>query len=151
MTFDPNATFDALVSHAMASGLFERVNGHEPKNAPGNGVSAAVWGDRIEPVKSSGLDSTSLRVSFNVRVYSSMTQEPQDAIDPNILAAVAALMSAYSSDFTLDGEARHLDLLGQYGAGLSAQAGYLNQDSRLYRVMTLTVPVIFNDVFEQVA
>ena len=151
MTFDPSATFDGLVSHAMASGLFERVNGHEPKNAPGNGLSAAVWADRITPLRSSGLASTSVRVSFSVRVYSNMVSEPQDAIDPNILSAVTSLMAAYSRNFTLDGGARNIDLLGSEGVPMSAQAGYLNQDGRLYRVLTITVPILYNDEFEQVA
>jgi hypothetical protein len=42
-----------------------------------------------------------------------------------------------------------VDLLGSAGAPLSAQAGYLNQDGRLFRVMTLTLPIIVNDVWDQ--
>jgi hypothetical protein len=151
VTWDPRATFDGLISHAAASGWFDRVQGHEPKNAPGNGLTCAVWGDRIQPIRSSGLDATSMRIAFSIRVYSSLAQEPQDAIDPNIMSAVAALIADFSGDFTLAGSAREIDLLGSEGVPLSAQAGYLNQDGRQYRVMTLTVPVIYNDVFEQVA
>lgn len=149
--WDPAATMDGLVSHAAASGLFDQVQGHEPKNAPGNGLSCAVWGDRIVPVQSSGLDTTSIRVAFSLRIYSNMASEPQDAIDPAILTAVATLMAAYSGDFTLAGGARYIDLLGASGLPMSAQAGYLTQDEREFRVMTLTVPIIYNDVFEQVA
>jgi hypothetical protein len=149
MSFDATSIFNVIVSHAMASGAFERVNQHEPKNAPGNGLTCAVWIDRIEPVKSSGLISTSTRASFMIRVYSSMLQEPQDAIDPNIVSAVDVLMTAYSGDFELGSNVRDIDLLGAYGIPLSAQAGYINQDNKLYRVMTITLPVIVNDVWVQ--
>jgi hypothetical protein len=144
------AILDGLVSHALTLGLFERVNQHEPKSAPGNGLTAAVWADEIGPdPESSGLASTSGVVTFLVRLYTSMLSEPQDAIDPQLLSAVDALMTAYSGDFDLSGSARCVDLLGQSGATLSAKAGYLNQDSKIYRVMTITVPVIVNDVWSQ--
>lgn len=140
---------DVVMSHALASGYFDRVNGHEPKNAPGTGLSAAVWADSIRSVQSSGLSSTSAAVVLNVRLYTSMLQEPQDAIDPAMLRAVSALFAAYSGDFTLGGNAREVDLLGSDGAPLQAKAGYLNQDQKLYRVMTITLPVIVNDAWDQ--
>lgn len=146
-----DALLDVIVGHAMAAGLFERVNTHEPKSAPGKGLRVAIWADRIEPVRSSGLDVTSARVVFNERVFSDMLQEPQDAIDPNIIRAVDTLMAAYSGDFDLGGNARHVDLLGAYGVPMSAQAAYVNQDQRLYRVMTITLPIIVNDAWTQAA
>ena len=140
---------DALVTHAQASGRFETVNSHEPKSAPGNGLRVAIWADKVTPVRTSGLNITSALVTLMVRVYSNMVSEPQDAIDPEIVGAVDVLMAAYSGDFELGGLAREVDLLGAYGAGLSAQAGYLNQDGRLYRVVTITVPILVNDAWTQ--
>lgn len=149
MTLNAAGILAAAVSHAQASGCFERVNGHEPKNAPGNGLTAAVWVEALTPVRTSGLNSTSVLVTLNVRCYSNMLQEPQDAIDPNLLTAVDALMAAYSGDFELGGTARHVDLLGAYSPGLSAKAGYLQQDGATYRVMTITVPLVLNDLWNQ--
>lgn len=141
---------DGIVSHALTLGLFERVNQHEPKSAPGNGLTAAVWAETIGPdPSSSGLASTSGVVTFLVRVYTSMLAEPLDAIDPLMLGAVDELMTAYSGDFTLNGAARCVDILGQAGPALSAKAGYLNQDNKIYRVMTISLPVIVNDVWSQ--
>lgn len=151
MALDIDSILNAVVSHAMASGLFERVNQHEPKNAPGHGLTCAAWVDSIEPVRTSGLASTSGRLVLNVRLYTNMLAEPQDAIDPNLTAAVATLMGAYSGDFQLGGNAREVDLLGGEGAPLSAKAGYMRQDGTEYRVFTITVPVIVNDLWEQVA
>ena len=146
------AILDAIVSHALASGHFERVNGHEPKSAPGNGLTAAVWAQEVGPVPAgSGLQMTSGLLVFNVRLYTPMISEPQDAIDPALLAAVDALMGAYSGDFELGGNARCVDLLGQAGTPLSARAGYLEQNKTIYRVFTITLPVIVNDAWEQAA
>jgi hypothetical protein len=149
---DINAITDAVVSRALALGLFDRVNAHEPKAAPGSGVTAAAWVDRIEPANGgSGLNATTVRLAFNVRLFMSMLAEPQDAIDPAMMAGVSALMDAYTGDFDLGGLIRDVDVLGQFGTGLSAQAGYVSQDKRLYRVFTITLPLIINDVFAQEA
>lgn len=144
---------DGIVSHALATGLFERVNTHEPKSAPtGGGLTAAVWAQRIGPVpQGSGLTATTGLVTFTLRIYSNMLAEPQDAIDPEILAAVDTLMTAYSGDFDLGGTVRDVDLLGETGTGLSMQAGYINQDNRLFRVVDLTIPCVINDLWGQAA
>lgn len=142
--------FNALVSHGMASGLFERVNTHEPKNAPGNGLSMAVYLNNIVPAAgASGLNSTTGLLLFSVRVYSSMVAEPQDDIDPALLDAVDALFVAYSGDFTLGDLVRNVDLLGQYSTPLQAEFGYIEIDKKLYRVGTITVPLIVNDLWSQ--
>lgn len=142
--------FNALVSHGMASGLFERVNQHEPKNAPGNGLTMAVWLDRIDPaIGTSGLNSTTGLLLFSVRVYSNMVAEPQDDIDPALLNAVDALFSAYSGDFELGGTIRNVDLLGQFSSPLRAEFGYVTIDNRMYRVGTIAVPLVVNDLWSQ--
>lgn len=153
MSLDTSAILNAMTSHASASGLFERVNGHEPKNKPTTkGLTAAVWIDRIEPVaRASGLAATAARLVVNLRIYSSMLMEPQDAIDPNIAAAVSELFTAYTGDFDLGGQVRNIDLLGEFGQGMQAQAGYLEQDRGMFRVMTITLPVVVNNVWAQEA
>lgn len=148
---DTASLFSKVESHALSLGLFERVNTSEPKNAPGHGLTAAIWVQVIEPVQSSGLAATSGRVEFNLRIYTNMLSEPQDAIDPNMTAAVDTLMDAYSGDFDLGATVRNIDLLGAHGTALRAQAGYINQDGKLYRVMTVTLPVIINDIWNQEA
>jgi hypothetical protein len=149
MSFGARAVLDRLVTHAESLGRFESVNSHEPKSAPGLGHRLAIWADKVDPVRTSGLDQTSARVTFLARIYQNMISEPQDAIDPDVLESLDVLMAAYSSDFDLGGSARHIDLLGAYGVGLSAQAGYISQDGRMYRVMTVTVPVVVNDAWTQ--
>jgi|RhiMetdeSRZDD1v2_1073273.scaffolds.fasta_scaffold225350_2 hypothetical protein len=151
MAINSQNLIDNLASHAMASGYFDRVNQHEPKSKPGRGLTCAIWIDRIEPARGrSGLAATSARVVFNVRVYTNMLQNPQDAIDPSVMVATDALFEAYSGDFELGGEAAYIDLMGStQGHPLFAQSGYINIDNVVMRVMTITVPVIVNDAWTQ--
>jgi hypothetical protein len=140
----------ALISHALTLGLFASVNGFEPKAAPMDGLHGALWLASIEPARGrSGLNTTTVRLVFNFRVGINMLAEPQDDIDLRVLVATAALMRQYSGDFELGGAIKNVDLLGETGPPLAAQAGYLNQDSKLFRVMVITIPLIINDVFDQ--
>lgn len=144
--------FNAMQTHALASGLFEQVNTHEPKTHPAGRLIAAIWVDNIGPEPGgSGLAATNVRIVFNVRLYQNMLSEPQDAIDPALLSATAALMEDYSGDFTLGGNIQSVDLLGKSGIPLQAQAGYINADGKLMRVVTITVPTIINDAWTQTA
>jgi hypothetical protein len=141
---------DAVASHAAACGYFTNVNLHEPKSAPTSGLSAAVWVMSIGPARGqSGLSETSALLVLSVRVYISFKSQPEDAIDPAAMDAVDALMSAYSGDFELDGLVRNVDLLGLCGVPMAALSGYISQDGKTLRVMTITLPLVINDVWEQ--
>jgi hypothetical protein len=142
---------DTLLSHALSLGLFAGVSGHEPKAAPLNGLYGALWVNSIMPARGhSGLASTTLRIEYSFRIGTNMVTEPQDDLDPQVMVAAAMLMLAYSGDFSLGGLAEEIDLLGAWGEPLGAQAGYLNQDGKLFRVMVITIPIIVDDVFDQV-
>lgn len=149
MAIDIAGLYDKLVSHPATLGVFESLPTHEPKSAPGNGVTWAMWIQDISPVQSSGLAATSGRLEFNIRLYTPMIQESQDDIDPEIINALDLLFGVYSGDFNLGATVREIDLLGQFGVPLSAKAGYLNQDSKLFRVMTITLPIIIDDIWDQ--
>lgn len=142
---------DAVMSHAMASGRFEKVNGHEPMNAPATGgLTGAVWTDRVIPVRGrSGLDSVTAVVVLNVRVYASAVSEPADAIDPDMVAAVDDLCRAYTGDFTLGGLVSNVDIFGAHGQALDVRAGYLTQDGVPFRVMTIWLPCVVNDLWTE--
>lgn len=150
---DIAAIYDAVQSHLLATGEFDRVAGHEPKNAPGKGLTAAVWLAKIQPDPSaSGMDVSAGRITLSVRLYVPMLSEPQDDIDLNLARATHAVMTALHGDFTLGGLIKAIDLLGMSSAdGLTGEAGYLNQDGKLYRVMVITVPLLVNDLWDQEA
>lgn len=141
---------DELVSKAMQLGVFEKVNTHEPKSRPATGMTAAVWVDHIQPfTQGSGLNTTSVIVGFTFRIYQSAFSEPQDAIDPRVMQATDTLLERYSGNFTLGGVVREVDLLGEAGTPLSAQAGWLNLDGTIFRIMDVNLPVIISDVWSQ--
>jgi hypothetical protein len=144
------ALVDALLSHVQATGMFDRVAGYEPKRKPGTGLTAACWMNNIAPVpKRSGLAVTTALVVMNLRLYSSIRMEPPDAIDPNLSEACAAIISRLSADFTLDGLVSSIDLLGAYSGALQAPAGYVNQDGEIFRVYTISVPCVIDDLWGQ--
>lgn len=141
----------ALVSHALTLGVFDRAEGHEPKSAPGAGVSYAVWLDAIDPLPAaSGLAAVSGRIGFRGRVYLSDNLKSEDLIDPRIGTATGVLFAAYSAAFTLGGAIRNIDLLGEHGPPLAAQAAWMEQDTKVYRVMEITIPLIVNDLWDEV-
>lgn len=149
MALNAEALTNAMASHAASLGVFDVVNMHEPKNAPSSRLTCAVWVQDMMPVNSSGLASTSFRLTFNVRVYSSMLQEPQDAIDPDMLNAVDLLLTDYIGNFTLGGLLREVDVRGIDGNPLRVDAGYLTQDGKVFRVLTISVPLVINDLYEE--
>lgn len=152
MSLNSKAIIAAAESHALKLGVFDRVNKHEPKSAPGNGVSLAIWAQNLRPIPlRSGLAATAARLELSERVYINMLKDPQDDIDPAILDATDLLVNAYTGDFELGGLISNVDLLGAHGDPLQADAGYLEQDGKLYRVMVITLPLIINDLWTQVA
>ncbi len=152
MALDIRTVFSAAESHALASGFFAAVNGHEPKSPPVSGITCAIWVEQIGPAHGgSGLNSTSARLALCVRLYTPLWQQEPDAIDPALMDALDWLMAAYSGDFTLNGIVRQVDLLGRYGDPLSARAGYLSEGGAEYRVMTIILPLIVSDLWNQEA
>ena len=152
MTLDVNTIFAQITSHAKLLGKFVNVTSHEPKSAPGNGLTCAIWLRGITPVpEGSGLTQTSARVEFSIRIYQNFLAQPEDGIDKKLLDAASILMNEYSGDFELGGNVWFVDLLGTYGAPLAAEAGYLDQDGKKYRVLVITLPVIVDNVWTRTA
>jgi hypothetical protein len=145
------ALFAAILSEAKQLAIFANVYAHEPKSAPGNYLNCAVWLESIQPVRTSGLAETSGKVTFTARIYYPMLQKPGDDIDPDILTATCQLFEVLSEGFTLGGTVRAVDLLGMEGPAFGAQAAYVSQDNRLFRVMDISIPIVINDLWTQEA
>lgn len=149
---DTQAYMDALISHASASGHFSSVNSVDIGSTPANdGIVAILWPRRIRALPAqSGLNSTSIAIEFNMRLMCSMNSDPYGQIDPRIIAAADALMNAYSGDFTLGGLIAFVDLLGQHGAPMESQSGFLPiGENERFRIVDITIPCIINDVWNQ--
>jgi hypothetical protein len=144
--------FAAMLSTAGRLSVFSRTPvGHEPRNAPGLGLSYALWWSRITPYpRGSGLAAVSGVVTFSGRIYKSLDSKPENDIDPDLLSATCTLMAAYAGGFTLGETVRNIDLLGQSGQMLDAQPAYLEQDGKHFRIAELTMPVIIDDMWTEV-
>jgi hypothetical protein len=148
--FDVVAILDAITSHAAALGPFESVVTHEPKTAVPGGLTGAVWVNQIDLVPEfSGLAESAVRVQFVLRLYDNMIREPQDSIDPDMTRVVNDLFVAYHADYTLGGLVTEIDLLGSYGDPLYMRSGYIRQDNKLLRAMSIYLPVIVAAAFTQ--
>lgn len=156
MTIDEataNSLLAALESHAMALGVFDAVNGHEPKAKPGQGLAASFWLQRIGPAIGfqSGLAATTALLVWQSRLTINMMYEPQDAIDPKLMGAASSLYAEYAGAFTLGGLCRCVDLRGMAGVPLSCDAGYMTQDNTAFRAYTMTIPLIIDDAWAETA
>lgn len=149
MALDIQGILDVVVSHAMSTGHFETVNQYESKQSPGNGVTGAVWVERITPVRTSGLSNTSTRIELTFRIYSSSLSQPYDDIDPNLTKTLDILMQAYCGDFELGEHVRHIDIFGAYGQPLESRSGYVNLDGKEFRVFSIRIPLIVDDLWSQ--
>lgn len=146
------ALINAVTSHASALGLFDVVQGHEPKSAPGNGLTYAVYLQGMGPARAaSGLQSASARVELTGRIYRPFISEPEDLIDPSLAVAADLLFTAYVGDFDLGGTARNVDVFGAHGRGLDSRAGYQTIGQTVFRVLDITIPIIVSDCWEEVA
>lgn len=149
--------FGAVESYCRSMGRFESVNTHEPTNAPQQGLTCAVWIDSIVPILRSGLNSASGSLNFRIRIYIPFRQQPLDAIDADVMTAVSELMGAFIGGFTfssvtqIQDQIRGVDILGGEGSGerLDARAGYLEMDRKIYRVMTIRLPIVINDMWTE--
>lgn len=150
---------DALVSHAQLTGRFDLVNTSEPKTPPSvGGLTCSIWVQALRPIPSqSGLAITSGYLIMQARLYDGMLRqnvEETDQIDPRMVAAAAILMDSYSGEFTLAGLVEAIDLEGIGGEMLSMESGYVQiggPGSGMYRIMTITIPMIIPDLWTQVA
>ena len=143
--------FEAIETHLLSLGRFDQVNRHEPKNAPGNRMVAAILAGPQGAATGSGLALTTARVEFTVRVYMNMMAQPLDGTDPDLIDATDLLIDSFSGDFTLGATVMAIDLQGMAGAPLGAAPGYINQDNVLYRVMDITLPLLVADAWAQAA
>ena len=150
MALDLTTYRSVALSHAQGLGLFEQVLGHEPVSAPGSGLIYALWVARIGTVPAgSGLAAGTGRLELTGRVFMPADTQPEDDVDLAVTSAVDQLMAAYSGDFEFGGSVRNVDIFGAHGTGLQAVFGYARFDSTTYRVATLTLPLVINDVWTE--
>lgn len=150
---DAVAVRDALKSVFQSVGSIGDVLTSQGVAPPSNGVSAQIWA--VPPFKlvptRSGLADVSLLVTFNARLLIPLGTPPADDLDLSLLAAYSDVMNALVGGFTLNGEVEQLDLLGAYSGGLTTDPAYIEIGGAMFRCMTMTLPLVLDDVWDEVA
>jgi hypothetical protein len=154
MDLDVNAILGAMRSHCMASGMFNKVDGHEPKTTPvpDTGLAAAVWLGAISPTsRYSGLAVTSAMVTVVTRLFTPASREPADTVDPYIGGAVATLMTRLMLDLTLGDTCTSIDVFGFAGNPTNAEPMYVQYDDSavVLRSFTIITRALVADCWEQ--
>jgi len=142
------------LANAQTSGgnpLFVDVLDYECRAMPPDGIIASVYFNELGGVPDdSGLAATSGTLVLNVRLYVSTVRQPYGTTERSIVRAAQQMCGALNASFTLDGSVRNVDIFGASGVRLRAVGGYIPaQDGKLMRVVTITLPTIVNDVWEQ--
>jgi hypothetical protein len=140
------ALFSAVTSALKQTALFQKIDVGEPKSPPGTRLYCSVMLGPMRAVPSSGLNSTSGQVTILIRIWSKAEQRPLEKIDPEIASAAALVMGTLSGRYTLGGIARNIDLFQ-----MTATPGWIEFENESYRVCELSVPIVINDMFAQVA
>lgn len=150
MGLDTGAVLTQFQGHATGLGIFEQVLLHEPKSAPSNGFTLAIWVDRVRPYPlGSGLASVTMTLVTNFRLYVPFIVQPEDAIDTMLYRLADQLLEGLAGGFELGGSVRNVDLFGESGFPFEGVYGYLTQDGTVFRVLELSVPVIVNDAYTE--
>lgn len=158
-TVDTYELVDAVSSLYQRTGLFEACLKHEPKKAPtgpAGGFIAATYADRWIPVaQRSGLQKTGMLLALKGRIYRPFIAQPEDDIDPDMLARVDAIHREFNANLTLGFDRGtygiELDLLGDFTTGVSTVLGYINMDGTIFRVADTAIPIFVPTYYPQIA
>ena len=146
------STMQVIESYLLASGYFSTVLIGEPKDImEGTGLTAAInlQGTRIVMVMAGGSVLKSYEVRVNI--YRNLFAEPTGNIEFELAEAVSKSAEDLLGAYDLGSTISEIDVAGQFGVALNAQWGHATVAGKLYRVATLTVPLVVNDTVTAVA
>lgn len=153
MPIDYLALSDAVAGKVSGTGRFLSVSKHDWRAAPSEpGLVAAIIGQRLTPLVTSGLASMSVRCEVIVRILLNGQLDPQDLIDFELLGGADAIMGAIVGDSKLgfsDGSVRCVDIFGSDGEPLRAECGWVDIDRTQYRMCDVFLPILLNDVWSE--
>ena len=91
-----------------------------------------------------------MRLQVDGQIWLPMHVDKPETIDPKTLGAADVYFAALLGQFTLGGLVRCIDVHGMDGEQLSATPGYISMGGqggdKLYRVATLMIPLLVNQV-----
>jgi hypothetical protein len=153
VTLQTDQILAAVRDHAKTLGVFDSVSGHEIKVPPGTGVHCEIIGGSFDltPTRS-GLASTSVKLTFRVRLRTSWNQKPAEDVDARLLKTLDPLMTSYIAGFTLGGLVVAVDILGDAGGQpIVGQFGYTDQGGQPFRTVEFGLPILVDDLWTEAA
>ncbi len=140
---------DALVRLCKKTGRYERGGSHEPKAAPGKGLTYIVL-LTSETAIGGGLNTTSTLLVYTISSRLSALYEPQDDIDIKLGGATRDLARRLAGNYKLGVDAvRSVDVKGIHGQPLNWTSGYVYHADKWFRSFDLRVPIIINDAWPE--
>lgn len=137
---------DALVRVCKKTGRYQAGAAHEPKSAPGNGLTFIVLLSEEIAIVGGGLNSTSTLLVYTVSSRMSAMHEPQDDIDIKLSGATRDVARRLSGNFKLGvAGVRSIDVKGIHGQPMGWRSGYVYHGDKWLRTFDLRVPIIVND------
>ncbi len=149
--FDLQPLLDDFRSQCRASGGFDGVVTHELRKAPTSQFVLGAWWLRTRTIpQRSGLASTSILVTLQARIYMPLQGDP-DQLDTELWRRTDLIYAAMHSGLTFTDDEHEIDILGAYGDGVTADAGFLPMpDNTPVRVSDVNVPIVVDDAYAQV-
>lgn len=148
MALQTKAVRNALASRVAKAGGFKRVMLSEPTGSPGIGMSCAIWCSSFRTIPAlSGYNRTTSFFIFTLQIYYPASIEPTDDIDVKLSDAVDKVMGDILEDLTLGDESWGVDVMSQYGIVFGGNYGYVTIDTKMFRIVTISVPVLVQDTW----
>lgn len=153
MAIDSVVLQNWLIGHATATAeIATPVLAYEPKSkidysaAGGKPVAAGWLGPLRHAPGHGGLDSTSARVTWTLRLHLNAFTPDQASVERTMLTAVDALFRAYFGDLR-PATGIEFDPKGIYGEAITGDPGFLDIDKQLSRVYVITLGVVVADLW----
>lgn len=138
----------ALKTHCEALGVFDQTVTADPGNTLASGTVASIMFYSVEPYPTrSGLDRTSAKVKFMVRIWHNATMKPHFNVDLRVMQAAETLIASLHEDIDLGGDTINIEFLS--GDNFGAQTGYIKVDEGVYKVIDIMIPLAVADVWIQ--
>jgi len=152
MAFDANNLLTGVTGPLKSLGRFDRVIAGEPAVIPTARLCAVTLVDVATAPGMSGLAVAALRVEFKIEFFLPLVSGDvaSATVEAEALSVGALVMGALIGQFGVRaGLGYHVDLLGAHGTRLNCRYGYASVDGAMFRLGTVTMPVIVADAFDQ--
>ena len=145
MAYDISATLRQIQSHISAGRFAHDVVIGEPMQPPKSDqdkvfCAISIQRSSVQQVAADG--GTTEVYQILLRCYYEMLQGSTETMELTLVNAVSNIQQDLVEDSDLGGNIRNIDVAGQFGSGVGAEYGHIDQSGVLFRVADITLPLI---------